>query len=387
MMRSFILVFMLHWFMFAQGELNVSDTILIDHYCTDIQLIPFEFITAAKQNLVIAYGHTSHGSQLISGMGNLDDFMKNQGSPDGFFDFNSDGSNDALTLHDSPFQNAYDLGNPDFTSWASETRVYLNNHPEVNVIMWSWCGQVSWASENDIDTYLQLMDNLETDYPGVQFVYITGHLDGSGIEGTLHQNNNRIRNFCRVNGKILYDFADIESFDPDGETNYMALLANDNCDYDSDSDGNQDSNWATNWQNNHTVNVDWYNCDAAHSQPLNGNLKAYAAWWLFAQLAGWKVQTNSVDVIPLNGLNYPLKSWISEGICHVELPLADDIFRIDIYNSTGQKQSTVKRIDSPESSVISFDMNDCSLQQNQNLLFLHLKGTKNHYCSKLIVIQ
>ena len=28
-------------------------------------------------------------------------------------------------------------------------------------------------------------------------------------------------------------------------------------------------------------------CGAAHSQPLNGNLKAYAAWWLWARLAGW----------------------------------------------------------------------------------------------------
>jgi hypothetical protein len=26
---------------------------------------------------------------------------------------------------------------------------------------------------------------------------------------------------------------------------------------------------------------------AAHSQPLNGNLKAYSAWWLWARLAGW----------------------------------------------------------------------------------------------------
>jgi len=25
----------------------------------------------------------------------------------------------------------------------------------------------------------------------------------------------------------------------------------------------------------------------AHSQPLNANLKAFAAWWLFARLAGW----------------------------------------------------------------------------------------------------
>ena len=33
--------------------------------------------------------------------------------------------------------------------------------------------------------------------------------------------------------------------------------------------------------------VDWYKCSSAHSQPLNANLKAYAAWWLWARLVGW----------------------------------------------------------------------------------------------------
>ncbi|MEJ2507811.1 MAG: T9SS type A sorting domain-containing protein, partial [Ignavibacteriaceae bacterium] len=41
------------------------------------------------------------------------------------------------------------------------------------------------------------------------------------------------------------------------------------------------------WQNSHTENIDWYNCSTAHSQSLNGNLKAYAAWYLWASLAGW----------------------------------------------------------------------------------------------------
>ena len=33
--------------------------------------------------------------------------------------------------------------------------------------------------------------------------------------------------------------------------------------------------------------MDWYNCYSAHSQPLNANRKAFAAWWLWATLAGW----------------------------------------------------------------------------------------------------
>jgi hypothetical protein len=36
-------------------------------------------------------------------------------------------------------------------------------------------------------------------------------------------------------------------------------------------------NWVTEWQSSHTVNVDWYDCGAAHSQSLNANQKAYTA--------------------------------------------------------------------------------------------------------------
>jgi len=134
--------------------------------------------------------------------------------------------------------------------------------------------------------YLGLMDGLEEDYPNVRFVYMTGHLDGSGLTGNLHLRNEQIRDYCRAHGKVLYDFADIETYDPDGAY-FGDRSPNDNCDYDTDGDGSPDGNWATEWQASHTENVDWYDCSPAHTQPLNGNRKAYAAWWLFAALAGW----------------------------------------------------------------------------------------------------
>ena len=105
--------------------------------------------------------------------------------------------------------------------------------------------------------------------------------------GNLNQRNEQIRSYCLANNKVLYDFADIESYDPDGLVNYMELMANDNCDYDSDGNGSRDRNWAVEWQNSHVEGVDWWASGAAHSQHLNGNRKGYAAWWLWASLAGW----------------------------------------------------------------------------------------------------
>jgi hypothetical protein len=255
-----------------------GQTTAINHNATQLSQIPEAWITTAKQNLHIAYGHTSHGSQLITGMDGLVQFEGD------LYAFNNGGSNGALDLRDTPFSGASDLGNPDRTSWANATRTYLDNHSDINVAIWSWCGQVSSATESDITTYLDLMSDLESDYPNVKFVYMTGHLDGSGLTGNLHLRNQQIRNYCQANNKVLYDFEDIESYDPDG-TYFGDKIPNDNCDYDSNSDGNQDANWAVEWQNAHPG--EWYNCSAAHSQPLNGNQKAYAAWWLWARLAGW----------------------------------------------------------------------------------------------------
>jgi uncharacterized repeat protein (TIGR01451 family) len=264
-------------------------TVIADHTNATLQrlaFVPESAIVQAKSTLHIAYGHTSHGSQITDGMTGLTAFA---GAPNGgsSYQWNNGGSGGALDLRDTPFTGADDLGNPDYTAWATATRNYLNSHPDINVVMWSWCGQADTTADN-INTYLSLMSQLEQDYPGVKFVYMTGHLVGTGVNGNLNQRNEQIRTYCREHNKILFDFADIESYDPDGLVNYMALNADDACNYNG-------GNWATAWQNNHTQGVDWYQCSAAHTQPLNGNMKAYAAWWMWARLGGWDGSTTVPD--------------------------------------------------------------------------------------------
>jgi hypothetical protein len=255
-----------------------STLILADHTVaklSTLESIPSEYISAAKSNLHIVYEHTSHGSQIIDGMTGL---VSWKGST---YAWNNGGTGGALDIHDHGITGWSDLGNPSWTDWEVQTRTYLNNplNSDVNVIMWSWCGEVSDALESNIDTYLALMSQLEADYPSKRFVYMTGHLDGTGVSGNLHLRNQQIRNYCISNNKVLFDFADIESYDPD-DNYYLNLAANDNCDYTG-------GNWAIEWQTGHTLNVDWYDCITAHSQPLNGNKKTYAAWYMFARLAGW----------------------------------------------------------------------------------------------------
>lgn len=264
----------------ADASSGLKNAIIADHHnatLSKLKNIPSEWIEKAKTTLHIVYGHTSHGSQVTDGMTGL---VKFSGSE---YSWNSGGSGGALDLRNTPGSFKTDLGD---SSWASITRSYLKNNSDVNVVMWSWCGQVSGASESYINNYLKAMTQLEEDFPGVRFVYMTGHTDGTGVSGNLHIRNEQIRKYCRENNKILFDFADIESYDPDGNY-YLDKAVNDGCHYDSDGNGSRDKNWAESWQNTHKLNEDWFHCSSAHSQPLTANMKAYAAWYMFARIAGW----------------------------------------------------------------------------------------------------
>ena len=259
-----------------------TEPIVVNHASIDLDEIPSTWITQAKQTLHIAYGHTSHGSQLTTGMAGLVTWKGDT------YAFNTGGTGGALDLRDyygdfGGLGVASDLGNPNRTAWEDATRLYLDQNPAINVIIWSWCGQVD-GTEAEIQHYIDLMEGLEDDYPDVTFVYMTGHTDGAALTGNVPTRNEQIRDYCLANNKVLFDFADIESYDPDGDY-FGDKLVNDACDYDSNGDGTRDSNWAIIWQNAHPG--EWYNCESAHSQPLNANLKAYAAWHLWARLAGW----------------------------------------------------------------------------------------------------
>jgi len=273
----------------AFAEINQqTGPIIIDHTCTDINLVPNYWINKAKSEFRIAYGHTSHGSQIVSG-------MKVLMAQSDLYSFNHNGTNAALSLHD--YDPSGDLGNPDRTTWAQRTRDLLDTPGcDRNMIMWSWCGQANTSEEN-IDLYLSLMNQLEEDYPNVTFVYMTGHLNGTGEEGNLNIRNNQIREFCKQNNKTLFDFADIESYDPDGNY-FLDKNADDGCNYDSDGNGSLDANWADEWCAAHPGECP--SCSCAHSKPLNCYMKGKAFWWMMARLAGWNLgdcDYNDDDVV------------------------------------------------------------------------------------------
>lgn len=269
-----------------------GDGLVIDHNNTDITALKQVDIERAKAVLHIGYGHTSHGSQLTSGMKGLVAFANDGGRglqlPKDIFAWNNGGYGGALDLEEGTGYGGSGLGRDAgyWPGWFDETVAYLKNpdHADVNVLMWSWCGQMpgKFASGRLFDEYLLPMSRLETMFPKVVFVYMTGHVD-IGNDANQKAACAAIREYCAKNNKVLYDFADIEHYNPDGT--YFEFVS-DNCDvFSGPNRTGPRGNWAVDWQQAHKQGVDWYACGSAHSQPLNANQKAYAAWALWCELA------------------------------------------------------------------------------------------------------
>jgi hypothetical protein len=258
-----------------------AETILADHYsCAAFDLIPDSVIEDIGTDYDIYYVHTSHGSQIMTGIAEVY-------AEDNFYD-------------PPPFHEVSDdLGGTGDTTWAPGTRTYLDAHPECNMAMFSWCGGCSDNTEAGINIYLAKMEELEADYPGVIFIYMTGHLDGTGIDGNLYARNNQIRAYCNANDKILFDFADIESYDPDG--NYYP----DETDY---------CNWCTDWCATHTCPE----CGCAHSQCFNCYQKGKAWWWMMARISGWNSteyacgDTNGDGLLTVSDVSY-INGYLFQG--------------------------------------------------------------------------
>jgi len=253
----------------------VNGGLLVDHYAAQaFNQIPDEWLERAKE-LTFHYAHTSHGSQIMSGLQALAD-----NDPKYAMTQLLAGSTPPSTLNCSTGSLCIYDGNPPETYitpedyWSTEggkDRARAVADTDLfDFSMWAWCAQQSSNSEETVNQYLNTMDGFEQEYPSMRFILMTGH--SHSTNQTLIRNNNIVLNYAGANDKIIFDFADIERYDPAG--NYYPN-ADDACD------------WCTDWCNAHPENCQDLPGSCAHSHPLQCKLKAQAFWWMMARLAGW----------------------------------------------------------------------------------------------------
>jgi len=92
----------------VQVEPLVDTGVVVDHTCTDLSRIPSHWLDQAKARLRIAYQHTSHGSQLVTGL----DALRSQVA----FGASGSGYQPGVFLNDYGIPGASDLGNPSRTA-------------------------------------------------------------------------------------------------------------------------------------------------------------------------------------------------------------------------------------------------------------------------------
>ncbi len=342
--------------------LTAADTplaggIRADHSCiSEFDEIPPSVIADITSEYRIYYGHTSHGSQIMSGL----DYVEAENS---------------LYVQPVFHEQDDDLGFDGDTSWVADIRAWLDGHGGYNMVMMSWCGGVSDNTETGINIYLDKMNELEVDYPWVTFVYMTGHLDGTGPGGTLYRNNNLIRDYCSANNKVLFDFADIESYDPDG--NYYP----DESDY---------CGWCATWCATHSCCTE----SCAHSHCFNCYQKGKAWWWMMATVEGWSLQL-AVDEDDPNGVpdsyrlsqNYP-NPFNPQTQFEFSLPQAADV-KVEILNVLGEKVTTLVDRRLPAGSYkAAWDGKDGNARQVSSGVYVY-RLTANDYVSsrKMLLLR
>jgi len=266
----------------VQGTMTVTVTapatpqqaIIANSQSVDLLSIPMEFIELIKGNDVLHYGQRSHGSQINHGLQSISDSNATYAFAGAWCGIPA--SIAALKMWYGQIDNDYVAPEDYWSSPAglNTTRTILQNNPTIKYSMWSWCTELDEWTALQVQDYLNAIQNLESEFPEVTFIYMTSTAQSDGAEGwNRAQRNQQIRDFCIDNHKVLFDFEDLDSTYQG--TQQIAY-------YQGSPFPIQHPDFYGDYQWTH---VNQQGCE----------IKAKAIWWILARLNGWDGDQEPVD--------------------------------------------------------------------------------------------
>lgn len=232
---------------------------IIDHNCTNLSQVPASRISAAQANVKTHYAHRSHGGQITVGLSLIESNNSAYNVSMGYQELPNEPG--ALCIY--RFMPSTDY--PEYDHYFGGVQRLLDSHSTINVSMFSWCDELEYYTSGEVSDYLTRMSNLETANPNVTFIYMTANAQGENHN--RHARNEQIRSYCRTNGKVLYDFADLDCW-YNGAQYIEGGIPVQHPQYycgSPDCDG-----------------YEW-----THTTAASCTNKADAFWWMMARIAGW----------------------------------------------------------------------------------------------------
>ncbi|MDD3647386.1 MAG: hypothetical protein PHS44_02695 [Candidatus Dojkabacteria bacterium] len=244
---------------------------VVDHDSIDYNddIIPQYYLDQAR-NLDVIFGHASVGGNILSGLDSLEVLDSARYSID-----RTTSENSAVLI--SWFDSGAGIGdfaagvngNPGSKITELNQRVVtdgVGSHVDIAFVKYCYVDNAGDVNAVWIE-YRDYMLAMETVYPDVAFVWWTMPLETTG-DSWRDSYNTLVRNYTEANDKILFDIADIEAHDPDGnhilQGGYEAMYSN----Y-TDDGGHLDTN----------ADID--------DRDIGTMRMGRAFWWLFARISGW----------------------------------------------------------------------------------------------------
>lgn len=247
-----------------------APAVVINHDTVNAALIPQSYLDLAAQKSAV-FDHHSIGGNIMTGMGTLQSqnparysFVSQFAPPGNWYTTHhgtginigeyQDGDNYYPETKIAGFDNTIRSGIGNVANIALMKFCFLDIYDDAANGLTTW------------NSYRTMMTNLMATYPNTMFVWVTDPLEQALSPAYVNREksifNNALRQYVQANGGYLYDLADIESHDPNGN------LVVDSQGYEALYSG-------------------YAQTQDHHLNSAGQQRTASAFWWLFASLSGW----------------------------------------------------------------------------------------------------